>query len=82
MHDNELVMLKGRQEAVESLVSKLKDITANLEVVKADKSTFMKAKKRAAIKALEHDVKMFKQQNHCSSLDNYMEKYLPIHVQS
>ena len=39
-------MLQGRQDAVEKLVSKLKDITANLEVVKADKSAFMKAKKR------------------------------------
>lgn len=82
MHDNDLMLLKGRQEAVEQLVNKLKDITANLEVVKADKSTFNKAKKRLNIKGLEHDVKIFKQQNHCSSLDNYLEKYLPIHIQS
>jgi hypothetical protein len=33
------------------------------------------------LKGLEHDVKLFKNQNHCNTLDNYLEKYLPIHVQ-
>lgn len=50
----------GRQDATEKLVSELKDITANLETVKADKAIFMKFKKKLSLKTLEHDVKLFK----------------------
>ena len=60
----------------------LREICATLDLMKTDKSNFMKTKKRIDMRLLEHDVKLFKAQNHCSTLDNYLEKYQPIHVQA
>ena len=50
--------------------------------MKLNKSEFAKKAKMIDLKALEHDVKIFKVQNHTSTLDNYLEKYMPIHVQT
>jgi len=59
----------------------LRQITATLEIQKVNKSQFLNTRKKHDLKGLEHDVKLFKNQNHCNTLDNYLEKYLPIHVQ-
>lgn len=50
--------------------------------MKLTKAEFVSKVKKIDLKALEHDVKLFKAQNHCSTLDNYLEKYMPIHVQT
>lgn len=52
-----------------------------LEVDKTDKSLFYKKTKRLDLKDLEQDIKLFKNTNHCITLDNYLEKYLPIRTQ-
>jgi hypothetical protein len=57
-------------------------LTATLDLVKLTKAEFVQKVKKIDLKALEHDVKLFKVQNHCSTLDNYLEKYMPIHVQT
>ena len=49
-----------------------------LETGKVDMTTFKKVVKRIDMKDLEQDIKCFKNANHAVSLDNYMEKYLPI----
>ncbi len=60
----------------------LRQIAANLELVKLAKAEFNRKVKKMDLKSLEHDIKLFKAQNHCSTLDNYLEKYMPIHVQT
>lgn len=52
--------------------------TIRLEIDKTDKSLFYKKTKRLDLKDLEQDIKLFKNTNHCITLDNYLEKYLPI----
>ena len=52
--------------------------TIRLEFDKTDKALFYKTKKKLDVKDLEQDIKMFKNTNHCVTLDNYLEKYLPI----
>lgn len=49
--------------------------------MKVDRAQFLRNRKKQDLKNLAHDIKLFKMQNHCSTLDNYIEKYLPIHTQ-
>jgi len=49
---------------------------------KTDKLLFFRTKKRFELKNLEQDIKLFKASNHCHTLDNYLEKYLPIRSQA
>ena len=55
--------------------------TVRLEADKTDKTLFYKTKKKLDLKDLEQDIKLFKNTNHCVTLDNYCEKYLPIRTQ-
>ena len=57
------------------------DVTM-LETGKVDITTFKRIVKRIDMKDLEQDIKLFKNANHCVTLDNYMEKYLPIRSQN
>ena len=81
-HLNEIDTLKARATFVEQDNKELRQIAATLELVKLTKAEFQKKTKKMDLKALEHDIKLFKAQNHCSTLDNYLEKYMPIHVQT
>lgn len=81
-HLNEIDTLKARTTFVEQDNKELRQIAATLELVKLTKAEFQKKTKKMDLKALEHDIKLFKAQNHCSTLDNYLEKYMPIHVQT
>ena len=81
-HLNEIDTLKARATFVEQDNKELRQIAATLELIKLTKAEFQKKTKKMDLKALEHDIKLFKAQNHCSTLDNYLEKYMPIHVQT
>lgn len=77
---NEIGTLKTRATFLEQDNKELRQLTATLNLVKLNKTEFIQKVKKIDLKALEHDVKLFKAQNHCSTLDNYLEKYMPIHV--
>jgi len=62
----------------ETSILELEKETARLEGDKTDKTLFYKTKKKLDLKDLEQDIKLFKNTNHCITLDNYLEKYLPI----
>jgi hypothetical protein len=81
-HLNEIHTLQQRCTFLESDNKDLRAICADLELRKLNKAEFLKKVKKMDLKALEHDIKLFKAQNHCSTLDNYLEKYMPIHVQT
>ena len=49
-----------------------------LENGKTDVITFKKKIQKIELKDLEQDIKLFKCTNHCVTLDNYLENYLPI----
>lgn len=68
--------------ACEEAILRLERETKRLEAVKTDRSLFFKTKKKLDLKDLEQDIKLFKNTNHCITLDNYLEKYLPIRSQS
>lgn len=80
IHTSEINALKQRCTFVEIDNKELRQITATLEIQKVNKSQFLNTRKKQDLKGLEHDIKLFKNQNHCGTLDNYLEKYLPIHV--
>ena len=68
----------GRMDIAEKNVKTQGDQIQHLEGHKTDKNTFYKVKKKLEMKDLEQDIKLFKCINHCVTLDNYLEKYLPI----
>ena len=69
-------------DLAETAILALEKETTRLEATKTDKSLFFKTKKKLDLKDLEQDIKLFKNTNHCITLDNYSEKYLPIRTQS
>lgn len=69
-------------KAAEEAILLLEKETLRLEADKTDKKLFYKTKKKLDLKDLEQDIKLFKNTNHCITLDNYLEKYLPIRTQS
>ncbi len=68
-------------KAAEVAILALEKETVRLEGDKTDKKLFYKTKKKLDLKDLEQDIKLFKNVNHCITLDNYLEKYLPIRTQ-
>ena len=81
-HDSQLQELYTRMKTAEDAILALEKETVRLEAVKTDRSLFFKTKKKLDLKDLEQDIKLFKNTNHCITLDNYSEKYLPIRTQS
>lgn len=82
VHQSQLNELYGRMKTAEGSILKLEKETCRLEGDKTDKTLFFKTKKKLDLKDLEQDIKLFKNTNHCITLDNYLEKYLPIRTQS
>ena len=82
VHQSQLDELYGRMKSAEGAILKLEKETVRLEADKTDKVLFYKTKKKLDLKDLEQDIKLFKNTNHCITLDNYLEKYLPIRTQS
>ena len=68
-------------KAAEGAIMLLQQETTRLEADKTDKTLFYRVKKKLDLKDLEQDIKLFKNTNHCVTLDNYLEKYLPIRTQ-
>ena len=63
--------------AEEQIIELQKD-TTRLQFEKTDNKYFMRVKKQLECSDLESEIKLFKAINHCITLDNYLEKYLPI----
>ena len=82
VHQSQLDELYGRMKTAEGSILKLEKEACRLEADKTDKTLFYKTKKKLDLKDLEQDIKLFKNTNHCITLDNYLEKYLPIRTQS
>jgi len=80
-NDSQIFELYSRMKAAEQGILDQEKETTRLEAVKTDKSLFYKTKKKLDLKDLEQDIKLFKNTNHCITLDNYAEKYLPIRTQ-
>ena len=53
-----------------------------LETGKVDTVLFKKTVRKLECKDLAIDIRLFKQTNHAISMDNYLEKYLPIRTQA
>ena len=68
-------------KSAEEHIMELEKEARRLEADKTDKTLFYKTKKKLDLKDLEQDIKLFKNINHCITLDNYLEKYLPIRTQ-
>ena len=79
MKDSQVQELFGRMQICEDNIKKHEEHLQQLASDKVDTSTFLKVKKKLEMKNLEQDIKLFKNGNHCVTLDNYLEKYLPIH---
>ena len=82
LHSSQLVEIYSRTKNSENAIMVLEQETTRLETDKTDKTLFYKAKKNLDLKDLEQDIKLFKNTNHCATLDNYLEKYLPIRSHS
>lgn len=80
-HANQIQELYTRTKASEDNIMLLQVETTRLEADKTDKTLFYRIKKKLDLKDLEQDIKLFKNTNHCITLDNYLEKYLPIRSQ-
>ena len=80
-HDSQINELYSRMKQSETQILALEKETTRLETVKTDRTLFFKTKKKLDLKDLEQDIKLFKNTNHCVTLDNYCEKYLPIRTQ-
>ena len=80
--DSRIKGLTTRIERAEESILDLKMDVTMLESGKTDVITFRKKVKQLEMKDLEQDIKLFKCTNHCVTLDNYLEKYLPIRTQS
>lgn len=81
-HTSQIQELYSRMKSAEQHIMDLEKETTRLEADKTDKVLFYKTKKKLDLKDLEQDIKLFKNINHCITLDNYLEKYLPIRTQS
>ena len=53
-----------------------------MQVLKTDNKVFLRAKKKLELRDLQLELQLFKNTNHCITLDNYLEKYLPIRCQT
>ena len=80
--DSRIKELMNRTENAEEEILDVKNDITMLETGKTDVITFKKTIKKIEIKDLEQDIKLFKCLNHCLTLDNYLEKYQPIRMQS
>ena len=56
--------------------------TMRLASCKTEVSAFNKTRKQFNLKNLQQDIKLFKCTNHCLTVDNYLDKYLPIRSQA
>ena len=54
---------------------------AYLEGTKLDVSVFKQAKSRLDREDLKMDIKLIKQYNHIQTIDNYVDRYMPIKIQ-
>ena len=81
LHTSQIVELYSRMKTSEDAILGLQKETRRLEADKTDRTLFYKTKKKLDLKDLEQDIKLFKNINHCITLDNYLEKYLPIRTQ-
>ena len=82
LHTSQVKELYARMELVENNVIELQKDTKKLQLEKTDLKIFMKAKKMLECYDLENEIKIYKAVNHCVTLDNYLEKYLPIRTQA
>ena len=80
-HTSQVAELYSRVQTSEKAILALEKETTRLEADKTDRTLFVKTKKKLDLKDLEQDIKLFKNTNHCITLDNYLEKYLPIRTQ-
>lgn len=80
-HSSQVIELYSRMKTSEDQILTLEKETRRLEADKTDRTLFYKTKKKLDLKDLEQDIKLFKNTNHCITLDNYLEKYLPIRTQ-
>ena len=81
LHTSQVTELYSRTKKSEDSIMDLEKEAIRLEADKTDKTLFFKTKKKLDLKDLEQDIKLFKNTNHCITLDNYLEKYLPIRTQ-
>ena len=68
-------------DTAEQYIIELQKDTKRLQFEKTDNKKFLKVKKSLECADLENEIKLFKSINHCITLDNYLEKYLPIRTQ-
>ena len=80
--DSRITEVLARVVRAEDEILDLRQEVTMLESGKTDTVTFKKKVKQLEMKDLEQDIKLFKSANHCVTLDNYLEKYLPIRTQS
>ena len=81
LHTSQIQELYSRMKTAEDAILALEKETRRLEADKTDRTLFYKTKKKLDLKDLEQDIKLFRNVNHCITLDNYLEKYLPIRTQ-
>ena len=81
-HENLLQELQGRTTIAEKNISRHEDEIQRIQVLKTDNKAFLRAKRKLELQDLQHELQLFKNTNHCATLDNYLEKYLPIRCQT
>jgi phage terminase small subunit len=81
IHTNQVNELYTRTKASEEAITILQKETTRLEFDKTDLKTFLRVKKKLECQDLVAEIGLFKANNHCITLDNYLEKYVPIRTQ-
>lgn len=66
---------------VEERARLLEEETKRLEADKADLKKFLATKKKLELTDLKHDIALFRDSNHLASMDNYLDKYVPLVIQ-
>ena len=68
----------ARQNIIEEASKKAEAKINSMDSNKLDLKLYIKQKKQLDLKNLEQDIKIFKNTNHVATIDNYLDKYLPI----